>query len=108
MTLQDEERVRDIFREQIGYLIASDRFLFNKLSQIMDGQSIQVGQTTGTKIGTAITQKIGFYGVVPVDQPALVNDPGAVGGVYSQAEVQAVANAVVALIDRLQELGLIA
>jgi hypothetical protein len=59
--------------------------------------------TTGTKIGTATTQKIGFYNATPVVRPATVADP--TGGVMIDAESRTAINAI---IDRLQELGLIA
>lgn len=36
---------------------------------IFDGKNIQVGTTTGTEIGTATTQKLGFFGATPVVQP---------------------------------------
>jgi len=45
----------------------------------------------------------GFYGVTPVDQPATIADPSGGGTQDSQARV-----AIEAIIDRLQELGLIA
>jgi hypothetical protein len=35
-----------------------------------DGSNIQAGITDGTQIGTSSTQKLGFWGVVPVTQPA--------------------------------------
>jgi len=35
---------------------------------ILDGWDIQVATSTGTKIGTASTQKLGFWGVTPVVQ----------------------------------------
>lgn len=35
-----------------------------------DAKNIVVGSTTGTKIGTATTQKIGFFNATPVVQPA--------------------------------------
>lgn len=35
-----------------------------------DGVNIIVDTTTGTNIGTAVTQKLGFWGVSPVVQPA--------------------------------------
>jgi hypothetical protein len=60
--------------------------------------------TTGTKIGTATTQKIGFFNATPVDQPATVTDPT---GVTTDEDVEA-RTAINAIIDRLQELGLIA
>jgi hypothetical protein len=70
---------------------------------VLDGVNLSFGTTTGTKLGTATTQKIGFYNVTPVDQPATVTDP--TGGVTQDAEARTAINAI---IDRLQELGLIA
>jgi hypothetical protein len=70
---------------------------------VFDGVNLSFGTTTGTKLGTATTQKIGFYNVTPVDQPATVTDP--TGGVTQDAEARTAINAI---IDRLQELGLIA
>lgn len=61
------------------------------------------GTLRGLKIGSAITSLIGFYGVTPVDQPATVADP--TGGSTIDAEAR---TAIGLIIDRLQELGLIA
>lgn len=61
------------------------------------------GTLRGLKIGSAITSLLGFYGVTPVDQPATVADPTGGGTVDAEART-----AIIALIDRLQELGLIA
>ena len=61
------------------------------------------GTLRGLKIGSAITSLLGFYGVTPVDQPATVADP--TGGSTIDTEAR---TAIIALIDRLQELGLIA
>lgn len=36
---------------------------------IADGKNIITGTTTGTKIGTATTQKLGFFNATPVVQP---------------------------------------
>ena len=41
---------------------------------LADAWNIVVGTTTGTQIGTGTTQKIGFYGVTPVAQPAASAD----------------------------------
>jgi hypothetical protein len=38
-----------------------------------DGQNIALGTTTGTKVGTATTQKLGFYNSTAVVQPASAN-----------------------------------
>ena len=61
------------------------------------------GTLRGLKIGDATTALLGFYGVTPVDQPATVTDP--TGGGTIDAEARTAINAI---IDRLQELGLIA
>jgi hypothetical protein len=57
----------------------------------------------GIKIGSATSSLLGFYGVTPVDQPATVADPAGGGTVDTEART-----AINAIIDRLQELGLIA
>jgi hypothetical protein len=37
---------------------------------VFDGVNLVLGTTTGTKLGTAVTQKLGFWNVTPVVQPA--------------------------------------
>ena len=68
-----------------------------------DAVNIVLGTITGTKIGTATTQKLGFYNAVPVAQQAGVAD--AVGGVTIDAEARTAINT---LISRIETLGLIA
>lgn len=80
-----------------------DRFVFEKLIQLMDGRNIQLGTSTGTKIGTATTQKLGFFNKAPVVQQATISDPS--GGATIDAEARTAINT---LIDRLQAFGLIA
>lgn len=36
----------------------------------VDGGDVALGTTTGTKIGTAVTQKLGFFNATPVVQPS--------------------------------------
>jgi hypothetical protein len=50
------------------------RITLTELFKIPDAVDIETGTTTGTKIGTATTQKIGFYNATPVVQPAAVAD----------------------------------
>lgn len=49
---------------------------------ITDAKNIVLNATTGTKIGTATTQKLGFFNATPVVQPAANTDTstGAAGG----------------------------
>jgi hypothetical protein len=41
---------------------------------VSDGGNVVLGTTTGTKIGTATTQKLGFFGVTPVVQQTELTD----------------------------------
>ena len=61
------------------------------------------GTKRGMQICSAATDELGFFGATPVDQPATVADPS--GGSTVDTEARA---AISAVIDRLQELGLIA
>lgn len=70
---------------------------------IADGVNIAVNATTGTKIGTATTQKIAFFNATPVVQGASVAD--ATGGAIIDAEARTAINA---LISRIEATGLIA
>lgn len=53
----------------VGAASASDVYLA-KDTKIADGQDLIFGTATGTKIGSATTQKLAFYGLVPIVQPA--------------------------------------
>lgn len=80
------------------------------------GENIILGTSTGTMIGTATNQLLGFYGKTPVDQPATVSDAATqvltgtdtVDITKLTNDLTSCKNAINAIIDRLQELGLIA
>lgn len=99
------EQVRRIIREELASLLKSDRYLFEKHIQMADGRNIQTGLTTGTKIGTAATQKLGFYGVTPIVQPVAISAPTGAG---SAGVDQPARDAINVIILRLQDLGLTA
>ena len=105
MDKETEQQIRQIIREELQNLIKIDKYVWDKHLQILDARNIQVGRGTGCKIATATDQKLGFFGTTPVDQPATVSDPSGAGdaGVDTPART-----AINAIIDRLQELGLIA
>lgn len=65
----------------------------------MSVQYLDCGNDDGTVLGQSATAKVGFYGVTPVDQPATVADA---------TDAATAITTVNAVIDRLQELGLIA
>jgi hypothetical protein len=66
---------------------------------VADANDIAVGTTTGTKIGTATTQKLGFYNKAPVVQPAAVADATDAASAITQLNL---------LLSRMRDLGLIA
>jgi len=66
---------------------------------ITDARDVILGTTTGTKIGTATTQKLGFYNATPVVQPTAVADATDAASAITQLN---------ALLDRMRDLGLIA
>jgi hypothetical protein len=48
--------------------VVDNRQCFDVVGSWADGVNIALGSTTGTQIGTATTQKLGFYGATPVVQ----------------------------------------
>jgi hypothetical protein len=66
---------------------------------LSDACNIILNTTTGTKIGTATGQKLGFYNATPVDQPAAVADSTDAASVILRLNE---------LVARMRELGLIA
>ena len=60
-----------------------------------DAVNIAVNATTGTKVGTATTQKIGFWNATPVEQQVHITDPA--GGATVDAEARTTINSINAL-----------
>lgn len=52
-------------------------FTFNESLILADAKNITFGTTTGTKIGTATNEKIGFWNVTPIIQPTTAVTAGA-------------------------------
>lgn len=93
--------VADMTIQPVGQLYLNAASGVNVLKPlIMNSQNIQSDATTGTKIGTATTQKLGFFNATPVVQPA---SPGA--DATDLASVITLANTIKA---RLVALGLTA
>lgn len=67
--------------------------------EIADAVNVSAGTTTGTKIGTATTQKLAFWDATPVVQPAAVADATDAASVITQLNLA---------LARLRTLGLIA
>ncbi len=78
-----------------------------------DAADLVLGTTTGTKIGTGVTQKLGFWNAAPVVQPAGATQaaPAAYAtgafGLDSNANMQALYDLVVAMRTALVNTGII-
>lgn len=74
---------------------------------LADGANIALNTTTGTKIGTGITQKLGFYNATPIAQRAGADQAAIVTTAATQASpwgfaTQAQADAIVTLANELR------
>ena len=69
-----EERLEKI-EKLLEQFVKSDRFIFWKTAQFLDGRKIQVGKANGLTIGTETTQKLGLYNTIPTAQQSHIADP---------------------------------
>lgn len=98
----NQEEIKQLIREELANLLGLDKYTFQNHIQIFDKRNIQLGRTTGTKIGTATDQKIGLYGVTPVIQAGAISAPTG-GTPDTQART-----AINSLITALHNIGIIA
>ena len=94
--------------ERLNVLEKSDRFIFQKLIQMLDGRNFQFGRTTGTKLGTASDQKVSVFGVTPVVQASSIGAPTSPGATYSQSEAQSAVNAINSIRTAIKNFGITA
>ena len=92
----------------IANLVYSDRYIFQKNLQLQDGRNIQVATSTGTKIGTASSQKLSVYGVSPVVQAGAISAPSTPSAGYSQVEAQSAVDAINSIRTALTNFGITA
>jgi hypothetical protein len=82
-----------------GNITLNGNITISGLVSLPNSSNIQLGTGAGTKIGTATTQKIGFYNATPVVQPTVVADATDASSVITQLNL---------LLGRMRTLGLIA
>ena len=117
----DQFRFRDsasyITSDAVGHLdLTADTSVDVNALLDISAQDIKTDTSTGTKIGTATNEKLGFFNATPVDQPATVSDAttqdltgsDSVDQTKLEADLTSCKDAINAVIDRLQELGLMA
>jgi len=97
-----EDKVKEL-QEILDKVFKTERYIFEKTVQFSDGRNIQTGRTTGTKIGTATDQKVGFFNKTPVVQQGAISAP--TGGAVIDAPARTAINSI---ITTLQTLGLTA
>lgn len=93
------------------FWIASDGDL-----NLAGGVDIDLATSTGTKIGSATNQLLAFYGATPVNQPDTISDAttqdltgtDTIDQTKLESDLSGIVTAITTIIDRLQELGLIA
>ena len=103
----DEEKIKQLIRDELYRFYKINRYEFDKRIQIRDGKNIQLGLTTGTKIGTATDQKIAFHNSTPVIQRVgSAQDAVATTGATQTTPYgytgAAQANAIVTLVNELR------
>lgn len=86
--------------------VYSDRYIFQKHSQYLDGKKMTFGTNLGLRMGTSTTEKVAFYGVTPVIQASAISAPTNPGATYSQADTQSIVNAVNSLRTAIKNFGI--
>lgn len=64
-----KQRVKYL-EDTINNLVITDRYTLKKKIDVFDGSNITLGYNLGTQLGTASTQKLGFYGKTPIIRPS--------------------------------------
>lgn len=114
-TVEKLKETVDKQQKVIDFFVLSDRYLFQKDIELLDGRKIKMGIGTGTQIGTTSSEKISLWGVTPVDQPETVTDASAssvtdTGDSTDNSTINSNFSSVVTAIntikDRLQEVGI--
>jgi hypothetical protein len=77
--------------------------MLTKDIQMYDHRNFILSTGVGTKIGTSVNQKIGFFSATPVAQQNSISDPSGGGTQDAQAR-----SAIGSILTALRNLGLIA
>src|SRR3990167_9495984 len=97
----------ELLEKVLGTVLVSDKVLFKRHIELLNGRDIKLGTGTGTKIGTAIGQKIGFHNSSPTTQrsgsaQAAIVTTGATQSTPWGYTTEAQANAIVTLANELR------
>lgn len=92
----------------INDLLSSSEYTIRRPMHFYDGQKILVGTSSGLKIGTATTQKLGFYNATPVVQASAITAPTTPSASYVQSEAASAVSAINSLRTALSNIGITA
>lgn len=101
-----EEQVRQIIRDELSHFMRASKYTFERPIQILDGNDITLSSDHGTRIGTAATQKLAFFGLTPRVQYPVIPHPNIQGATYNQTDAESLRSAVESLMDTLKAFGL--
>lgn len=93
-------RIADGSIQFVSTGIATVRMIASGI-MLAEGKDLSFGGVTGSRLGTSPNQKLGFYGVTPIKQPAKI---GTIATTATQADI---ANQMNLIIVALRELGLV-
>jgi hypothetical protein len=82
-----------------GEYVFNQKVTFKNGFAFADGSNIPLGSTTGTKLGTSSTQKLGFWGVTPVVQQSAISAPS--GGATIDSQARSSINSIISLLHTL-------
>ena len=84
---------------QLLWMEDEDYWQFPDDVRLVGGENLILDTSTGSEVGTAAAQLLGFWGTTPVDQPASIADATGAGDVVAQLNL---------LLASMREIGLIA
>lgn len=87
----------------ITWMEYEDYFKFDDDMMLADGKNLIADTTTGSKIGTSSSQKLGFWNATPVVQPSHIADPSGGATVDSEART-----AITSILSALETAGILA
>lgn len=90
--IQELRRELDDLKRLVNFLVRTDRYVFARDLQIEDNRNIRLSGTTGSRIGTASTQKMGFFGGTPIVRPSAVSIPTITGSDSDASARQAISD----------------
>jgi hypothetical protein len=102
----DEQQIRQIIREELAFMVKNKKLVFPFPIQILDGNDITLGKTTGTRLGNGTDQKLAFLGSTPRTRAGLGVLIQPTGGATIDYEARAGINDLNSLLGSVSGFGL--